>query len=120
MVTAEKSRHIAQVWIESWNSHDLDSIMSHYSDDVEFTSPFVIRLLGYETGTIEGKDPLRSYFEKGLDTYPDLHFELLGVLSGVNSVTLYYRSVKGMLAAEVMILNRENKISKVIAYYTEE
>jgi len=118
MVTAEKSRHIAQAWIESWNSHDLDSIMSHYSDDVEFTSPFVIRLLGDETGAIEGKDCIRSYFKKGLDTYPHLKFELIKVLSGVNSVTLFYKSVNGMLAAEVMILDQENKICKVIAHYT--
>ncbi len=120
MVTLEKSVHIAQEWIQSWNSHDLDSIMSHYSDDVEFTSPFVIKLMGEQSGTIYGKDRLREYFEKGLNSYPDLKFELIRILSGVNSITLYYKSVKNMLAAEVMILNKEGKISRVIAHYTQD
>ena len=26
-------------WISSWNSHDLEDILSHYSEDVEITSP---------------------------------------------------------------------------------
>lgn len=120
MVSFEKSMRIAREWVESWNSHDLDSIISHYSEDVEFTSPFVVKLMGEQSGTINGKDRLREYFGKGLGAYPDLKFGLLRVLSGVNSITLYYRSVKGMLAAEVMIINESGKISKVIAHYTED
>lgn len=120
MVSFEKSMHVAREWIESWNTHDFDSIISHYSDDVEFTSPFVVKLMGEQSGTIYGKDCLREYFEKGLSAYPDLKFKLLRVLSGVNSITLYYRSVNEMLAAEVMILNKDGKISKVIAHYTED
>ena len=28
-------------WIESWNSHDLNRILSHYADDVEVTTPMI-------------------------------------------------------------------------------
>jgi hypothetical protein len=119
MMTSQQSEKIAKEWIEAWNSHSLGTILSHYSDEIEFTSPFVVNLLGDPLGTIKGKQILRSYFEKGLLAYPDLRFELLNVFSGVNSLTLYYKSVKGMLAAEVMILNSDGKISKVIAHYAE-
>lgn len=120
MVSSDKARQIAQEWIESWNSHDLASILSHYSEDVEFTSPFVVKLLGDKSGTFSGKDALRSYFENALSEYPDLVFEPLRVLTGVDSLTIYYKSVMAMLAVEVMILDKDGKISKVIVHYADE
>jgi hypothetical protein len=117
MITQQKADEITREWIEAWNRHDLDAIISHYSNDVEFTSPFIVKLLGNQSGTIKGKEALRSYFSKALATYPDLHFELFRILTGVNSLTLYYRSVNEMLAAEVMVLNSNGEIVKVMAHY---
>ena len=31
--------------IAAWNAHDLERILKHYASDVQFTSPFVSRLL---------------------------------------------------------------------------
>jgi predicted ester cyclase len=108
----------AQNWINAWNSHNIESILSHYMENIEFTSPFVVRLLNQPTGTLHGLENLRSYFLKGLEAYPDLRFELIQVLEGVNSITLYYHSVKNLMSAEVMVLNEKGKISKVIAHYS--
>ena len=108
----------AKEWVESWNSHQLDAILSHYSDKVQFTSPFIVRLMNEPSGTITGKDKLRPYFEKGLQAYPDLHFELIEVLEGVDSVTLYYLSVKNLMAAEVMFFDEKGKINRVVAHYS--
>lgn len=119
MISPEKAVQIAKGWIDAWNRHDLDSILSHYAEDIELTSPHVVRLMGYESGTVRGKDTLRVYFGKGLDAYPELNFELLNILTGVNSLTLYYKSVKGLLATEVMFLDSEGRIEKVIAHYAE-
>jgi ketosteroid isomerase-like protein len=117
MITQQKAQQIAREWIEAWNRHDLDAIISHYTDDIEFTSPFVLKLLDNLSGTIKGKESLRSYFGKALAAYPDLKFDLTKVLKGVNSVTVYYRSVTGMMAAEVMMLNSNGEITKVMAHY---
>ena len=119
MISPEKARRIAKVWIDSWNSHDLDSILSHYSEDVELTSPIVIKLLGQESGTVRGKDALRGYFEKGLAAYPDLRFEMLEVFAGVGGIVLYYKRHNGPSGAEMMVLNGEDKIEKVIAHYAQ-
>ncbi len=108
----------AKNWIEAWNGHQIEAILSHYAQDVEFTSPFVVRLLNEPSGTLHGLVALRSYFLKGLETYPDLRFELIEILEGVNSVTLYYHSVKNLMAAEVMVLNEKGKISRVLAHYS--
>jgi ketosteroid isomerase-like protein len=117
MIPQEKAREIAREWIDAWNSHDIDSIMSHYSDDVTLTSPIAVKLLGDESGVVTGKDALRSYFEKGLSAFPDLRFELTEVYAGVGSILVLYRRLNGPAGAELMAINVEGRIEKVIAHY---
>jgi len=117
MITEEFARKLAEEWIESWNSHDIESILSHYGQDIIFSSPFIVKLLENQTGTIRGKEELRLYFLKGLEAYPELKFELKDIFTGVDSITLYYKSVNNLSAAEVMIFDSDAKITKVIAHY---
>ena len=105
MITQDAARHFASEWIDAWNRHDLESILSHYSEAVTFTSPFAIKLLSARDGVVRGLPALRKYFEIGLAAYPDLKFFLRHVAVGVESVTLIYQSVKGLLAAETMVLD---------------
>ena len=119
IISEQDAQQIAQEWIGSWNRHDLDAIMAHYAEKIEFTSPLIAKRLENPSGTIKDRKELRSYFEQGLAAYPDLNFELLQLLIGVNSVTLYYRSVKDLLAAEVMILNSQHQVVKVIVHYSD-
>ncbi|MGC3975959.1 MAG: nuclear transport factor 2 family protein [Nitrospira sp.] len=114
------ARRLAEVWIDAWNRHDLEAILHHYAPDVEFTSPFVPALSGDPSGTLRGRERLAAYFRKGLQTYPDLHFDLLRVLTGVDSLLLYYRSVNGLLAAEMMTVNAEGLIHTVRVHYVKE
>jgi ketosteroid isomerase-like protein len=67
----------AAEWIESWNSHDLDRILSHYAEDVEVTTPMIKVALGIESGTLRGKDLARRYWQAALEKVPDLHFQLI-------------------------------------------
>ncbi len=113
----QQAVRLAHEWIEAWSRHDLDGIMAHYADNITFTSPFVVTLANEPSGTLHGASALRAYFTKGLAAYPDLQFELLDVLVGVKSVTLYYRSVKAKLAAEVMNLNGNGLIARAEVHY---
>ena len=36
----EQAQRLAEEWYGAWNDHDLERILSHYSDDVVFVSPF--------------------------------------------------------------------------------
>ena len=36
------AEQFAQEWIDSWNSHDLSRILSHYADDFEMSSPVIM------------------------------------------------------------------------------
>jgi|SRR5579863_1824604 len=117
MVSQEKAENIAHGWIQAWNSHDLDAIMAHYAEEVEFTSPLAISLMGSASGTLKGKPALRSYFRQGLQSYVDLKFELEQVMAGVGGLVVCYRSVKGMPAVEVMLLNQEGKVKGGMVFY---
>ncbi|MBD2580668.1 nuclear transport factor 2 family protein [Oscillatoria sp. FACHB-1406] len=112
--------NLAEQWFDAWNRHDLEAILSHYEENIEFSSPFIVKLLDNPSGTIYGKAALRDYFSKGLVAYPDLHFEPIQVLSGVNSLVLYYRSVNNLLAAEYMETSDRGLVCKVSAHYSQE
>lgn len=114
------AQSLAKAWIDAWNRHDLEAILHHYATDVEFTSPFVRALSGDPSGTLHGRERVSAYFRKGLQAYPDLHFELIRVLTGIDSLLLYYRSVNGLLAAEMMTVNAEGLIQTVRVYYVKE
>ena len=113
-----KAQQFAKVWIEAWNSHDLDVILSHYSEDIEITTPMIKMPLGESDGSLKGKDAVADYWRRALDKMPDLHFELYDVTEGVNSVALYYKSVMDKKAVEVMFFNEEGKVNKMFAHYT--
>lgn len=108
----------AQEWLAAWNAHDLERILSHYAEDVEFCSPFIAKLTNNPDGVLHGKARLRDYFARGLAAYPDLKFEFLRLYPGVRSCVLEYRSVNNLRAAETMEFNGTGKISRVQAHYT--
>lgn len=108
----------ASRWIAAWNSHNLDAILSHYREDVLLTSPVAAKLLGNASGTVSGKSALRDYFARGLEAYPDLHFELLDVMRGLSSIVLCYINQKGTKTAEFMELDSDGRVMRVVANYS--
>ena len=117
MLSETAARQFAQGWLQAWNSHDLEAIMSHYAPEVILTSPTAAKLLRDPSGTGAGKQALRSYFERGLQAYPNLTFELLDVLWGVSSVVLYYVNQKGTKTGELMEFDSNQKVVRVVANY---
>lgn len=117
MLQENEGQLFAQKWVEAWNSHGLDAILSHYAPNVVLTSPAAARLLGDPSGTVSGKQALRHYFERGLAVYPNLKFELLEVLQGISSVVLYYVNQKGTHTGEFMEFDENHLVVRVIAHY---
>lgn len=113
-----EAQQFAKAWIASWNSHDMDDILSHYSDDIEITTPMIKMAAGIEDSSLQGKEAVAAYWNKALERIPDLHFKLVDVTEGVNSVALYYKSVMNKMAIEVMFFNAEGKVNKMIAHYS--
>jgi ketosteroid isomerase-like protein len=94
------ARFVAE-WQAEWNAHDLEGLLAHYRDDVVFTSPVAVAVVGGD-GVIRGKDALRQYWARGLPLIPDLHFDVLGYYVGVDTLVINYRNQKGGLVCEVL------------------
>lgn len=104
-------------WIEAWNAHDLDRILAHYREDVRFVSPLAARG-GAPHGRVHGRSALRTYFERGLASYPALHFRPIAALGGVGSIALHYRSIEDRQAIEVMELDSRGQVRRAAVHYT--
>ena len=117
MISREEAWKFAHDWLHAWNQHDVDLIMQHYADSIEFCSPVVEKVLGDPRGVVSGIDNLRDYFSKQLKNFHTLNFQLLDVFTSPQSIVLYYKINRGLLAAEVMILDSAMKATKVYANY---
>lgn len=112
----QASREFAQSWIDAWNRHDLDAVLAHFSDDFEFSSPFVQTFADESSGRLIGKEAVRAYWQIGLSRLPNLHFELVDVLVGVDCLAILYRGHRG-LSAEVLQFDRNGLVIRGQALY---
>ncbi|GGC12226.1 hypothetical protein GCM10011352_43370 [Marinobacterium zhoushanense] len=111
-----QAMEFAEEWVESWNSHDLDKILAHYEEDFEMSSPMIKKYEDVPSGKLKGKKDIASYWAGALKRSPNLHFTLLNVLVGANSVTLIYEGVRG-LSAEVFHFSNSGKVESAYAHY---
>jgi hypothetical protein len=116
-MTEADAQSFALEWIEAWNSHDLERILSHYSEDVEVTSALMEMVLGPGRTSLQGKKALRGYWGRALERYPDLRFVLFRAYAGPQSLVLHYQSVQGLIAAECMELDEQGAVRRVLAHY---
>ena len=113
------AREFAQDWIDAWNRHDLEQILTHYDDEVLLTSPVALKLLGGD-GTVRGKAALREYFLRGIQAFPNLRFDLIDALWFTETIVIsYFNNVRGSKTAEVMLLNPAGKICRVWGNYDQ-
>ena len=98
----DRARVFANEWVDGWNAHDLAKVLSHFADDVVFTSPIAGQLFPESGGVIRGKVALRKYWEEGLRRIPDLHFHVVDLYVGVETLVINYRNQKGTLVSEVL------------------
>jgi len=117
-VTQEFARRFAADLIASWNSHNLERLLCHYSADVQLSSPFLRPILGIDADSISGIANLREYFRRALEVYPDLVFVPRHVFAGIASVVVEYESVGKKLAAELLEFNDAGLVCRVLAHYS--
>jgi ketosteroid isomerase-like protein len=118
MINPEWGLEFAREWIDAWNAHDLDRILSHYRDDFEMHSPLIVERMGIASGSLKGKDAIRPYWEMGLSAQPPLHFELREVLVGTDTIAIYYWSrTRNRMVAEVLTFDSERRVVRGAALY---
>lgn len=116
MISEAQAEAFAMKWISAWNAHDIAEILAHYEDDFEMSSPMIIQVMDEPSGTLRGKAAIGAYWKIALERNPQLHFELLHVLRGANSVAIVYNGVRG-LSAEVFHFGSSGKVVAAFAHY---
>lgn len=100
----------AKDWEAAWNSHDLDRILSHYTDDVCFQSRKALAFVGH--GETQGKEQLRHYWQAALDAQPNLRFEVQSIFGGHKMVVIVYRNHRNEMAAETLHFRADGLVEK--------
>lgn len=109
----------AHEWIDAWNAHDLERILSHYAEEIVFTSPYAAQVVPESRGVIRGIDPLRAYWTLGLERNPDLRFELVNVLETTDGITILYRNHRDQFVAETLLFGPEGLVMLGFAAYEQ-
>jgi len=99
---AESALTFAGEWQAAWNSHDMDRLLVHYTEDVVFQSPYIVHRFNDPIGEVRGKEALRAYWSSGLSQQPDLKFTVDDVFLSVDTLVIGYRNQHGHRVSEVL------------------
>lgn len=120
-MTPEDLSRLAERWIDAFNRHDLEGLLTLYDDHAEHYSP-KLKLRQPETkGYIKGKDALRAWWQDAFDRLPTLRYHLLDLTPFHNRVFMeYIRKVEGeedLQVGEVLVI-RDGTIVKSRVYHS--
>jgi hypothetical protein len=101
-MTDDEAAAFARSWVKAWNDRDVEEVLSHFADDALFTSPVAAEVVPGSDGVICGKESLRRYWNQALQRNSGLHFELLGVYFGVDTLVIRFRNQEGIDRCEVL------------------
>ncbi len=118
MIDRQWAQAFAAGWIAAWNAHDMERILSHYTDDFEMSSPLIVERLGLPEGKLKGKRAVGDYWQPSMSITPPLNFELIDVLVGIDAITLYYHNVGRRVVAETLLFNRAGKATRGMAQWS--
>jgi hypothetical protein len=105
-MSQEQNKQIAIQWLQGFNTHDLEKILSLYNDKAEHYSPKLKTRKPETNGLIKGKDALRAWWKDAFERLPTLKYRLKKLTAGNDQVFIeYIREVNGeedMSVAEVL------------------
>lgn len=119
-MTPEKLQSIAFKWIETFNSKELEKLLSLYDDDAQHFSP-KLKIAQPETnGLISGKDAMRAWWQDAFEKIPSLQYKLKTLTANGDRVFMeYIRTADNeadVAVAEVLDI-REDKIVASRVYH---
>lgn len=82
------AKAFAAEWTLDWNRKDVDAVLSHFADNVVFTSARAADVLG--SPRVEGKSNLRKYWTTAISRIRTLHFTLDHVICEGDRIGIVY------------------------------
>jgi NAD(P)H-dependent FMN reductase/ketosteroid isomerase-like protein len=118
-IDQHRAVEFAARWERDWNAHDLDALLAHFAEDVEFTSPVAAQLLPDGDGVIRGRETLRAYWSYALQLLPDLHFTVEDVYTGLDTIAINYRNHAGNRVCELLRFDGPLVVAGHATYLTD-
>ena len=114
------NKQIAHKWLEAFNQHNLEELLSLYTDNAEHYSPKLKIHQPQTNGLIKGKTALRNWWKDAFERLPSLNYKVKSLTANGDRVFMEYtRTVTGevdLLVAEVLDI-KENKIIASRVYH---
>ncbi|HZM49688.1 MAG TPA: nuclear transport factor 2 family protein [Vicinamibacteria bacterium] len=112
-MTTDDARTFAARWAQAWNSRDIDQVLAHFHDEVVFTSPTALAVMG--TPTVRGKESLRAYWTTALSRLTSLRFTVDRVVwdSDSRELAIIYTSEtdgKARRVSENLVFNSAGEV----------
>ncbi|HEY1405803.1 MAG TPA: nuclear transport factor 2 family protein [Spirochaetota bacterium] len=120
MVTQERSEAFIKSWTGAWNNRDIEAVMSHFSDDIENSTPLVRSLLGIESGTINGAKTVSTFWKQIMDTYPEMSIRAIKCWYGIGLLSVHWEVItakangKTKDGNDTFFFNKDHKVYKVV------
>ncbi len=106
-----KPFEIAKQWLQAFNDHNLEKLLSLYDDNAEHFSPKVKARQPESKGIIKGKAALRNWWQDAFNRLPDLAYHEKTITADDNRAFMEYtRVVSGedkMVVAEVLEIKND-------------
>lgn len=77
-MTREGCERFAAQWAEAWNRLDVEAVLEHFHEDIVFTSPTALAVVG--SPMVHGKAALRAYWGAALARIGTLRFTVERIL----------------------------------------
>lgn len=83
-------KRIATAWFDAFNRHNLEDLLALYDEDAQHYSP-KLKIHQPETqGLIKGLDALRTWWADAFHRLPNLHYDILKLISDDTHVFMEY------------------------------
>ncbi len=119
-MSSTNNHAIAERWLEAFNKHELEDLLSLYADDAVHFSPKLLIRKPETQGLIQGKAAMREWWRDAFDRLPNLQYVEMSITANEQRVFMeYLRIVPGepdMKVAEVLEVS-EGKIVASRVYH---
>ena len=105
------ARAFAGQWISDWNRRDVEAVLSHFSEDIVFTSSRAKPILGSQR--VEGKSWLREYWTTAISRIQSIHFTLSYVIREADRMAIVYIAEidgKRLRAVEFLVFGEDGLV----------
>lgn len=106
MTLSEQNEEIATRWFEAFNQHDLEKLLSLYSNDAVHYSPKLKSRQPETKGFVKGKEALRAWWKDSFERLPQLKYTVQKLTANESRVFMeYLRQVNtepDMIVGEVL------------------